>query len=202
MCHTSRGQTDEKTALVHARRHTGGHVIEAASYLAYTPRGAGVLCALFYFEEDKHIFGWYTGSQEGEFPATFFMLENFFSSQQTIFYRSQEDDVYGTWLKHTPGSDVPVEGRELVPDSACHELERLQFAFIREWLFYADDDVAEKECAEYRDQGLPVQAVNIRSRKLNKLDKSDLIWTYATATVDMNVISFLMRHWPLDHDTR
>ena len=196
------GEADEKTARVLALIHTEGHVIEPASYLAYTPRGAGVLCALFYYAADNHVFGWYTGSQEGEFPATFFMLEDFYSPQQTFFYRSQEDDVYGTWLKHTPGGDLPVEGRELVPDAACHELERLQSAFIREWLFYADDDAAEKDCVEYRNQGLPVQAVNIRSRKLNKLDKNDLVWTYATATVDMNVISFLMRHWPLDHDAR
>ena len=194
------GRTDENTAL--ARCHAGGHVIEPASYLAYTPRGAGLLCALFYFTADEDVFGWYTGSQEGEYPAAFFMLENFYSPQQTFFFRSREDDVYGTWLKHTPDGDVPVEGRTLVPDSACHELERLQFAFIREWIFYADDDAAGKECAEYRGQGLPVQAVNIRSRKLNKLDKNDLIWTFATATVDMNVISFLMRHWPLDHDAR
>jgi len=182
--------------------HGEGRVIEPASYLAYTPRGAGVLCALFYFAADKHVLGWYTGSQQGEFPATFFMLENFYSSEQTFFYRSQEDDVYGTWLKYTPDGDMPVKGRELVPDAACHELEHLQFTFIREWLFYPDDDGADNESAEYRKQGLPVQAVNIRSRKLNKLDKNDLIWTYATATVDMNVISFLMRHWPLDHDAR
>jgi hypothetical protein len=196
------GGGDGNAALAPVRRCSGGRVIEPASYLAYTPRGAGVLCALFYYAADKHVFGWYTGSQQGEFPATFFMLEDFFSPQQTLFYRSQEDDVYGTWLEHTPEGELPVDARDLVPDAACHELERLQSAFIREWLFYPDDGAAEKECAQYRGQGLPVQAVNIRSRKLNKLDKNDLIWTFATATVDMNVIGFLMRHWPLDHDSR
>jgi hypothetical protein len=177
-------------------------MIEPVTYFAYVPRGAGVLCALFYYVAGNNLFGWYTGSAEGEYPQIFFMLENFYSTQQTYFYRSLEDDVYGKWVRQTDEGTIPANPVGLVPDAACHELERLQSLFTGEWLFYADDAAEADEFAAYREQGLPVQAINIRHRKLNKLDQRDLIWTYAAPAVDMNVISYLQRHWPLDHNTR
>lgn len=173
---------------------------EPAVYLAYTPRGAGVLCAVFYLALEEDVYGWYTGSRGAEFPCAFFKLENFYSPHETVFYRSEEDDVYGTWLKQTKAGALPIDRPVPVPEEICHELERLQSVFVQEWLFYADQPDNTEEAAAYESQELPVQPVNIKNRKLGKLDKTDAVWTYTSPGVDGNVLGFLMRHWPLDYD--
>jgi hypothetical protein len=175
-------------------------MIEPFVYLAYTPRGAGVLCACFYFAKDEHVYGWYTGSRAAEVGAEFFMLENFYSPKETVFYRSSQNDVYGTWLVQKRDVASVLDRPLPVPEEICHELNRLQASFVQEWLFYAEDTDAADEAAAYQTQELPVQPVNIKSRRFGKFDKSDAIWTCASPGGDMNVIGFLMRHWPLDYD--
>jgi hypothetical protein len=176
------------------------NVIEPFVYLAYAPRGAGALCACLNFAVDEQVYGWYTGSRAAEVAAEFFMLENFYSPKQTVFYRSGESDVYGTWLVRKRDVARLLDRPPPVPQEICHELNRLQSSFVQEWVFYAEDENAAEEAAAYQALGLPVQPVNIKSRRLGKFDKSDAIWTYASTGQDMNVIGFLMRHWPLDHD--
>ena len=62
-------------------------------HFAYAPRGAGLLCALFWFVSDDHVYGWFTGAKAHEHPAAFFMLEHYYSARQTVCYRSLEDEV-------------------------------------------------------------------------------------------------------------
>ena len=167
--------------------------MEAHSYLAYTPRGAGVAAALFYLTIGDDVYGWYTGACSYGFPSAYFALEHFYSTHATLFYRSVEDDVYGPWV--VDYAPVMTEARCPVPERLCHELQRLQGAFVQEWLFFPDD---EKAAAAYRKLGLPVQGVNVRADQLHRFDQRQPTWVYAAPGIDLNVIVYLKRSWPLD----
>jgi hypothetical protein len=169
------------------------------NYLAFAPRGAGLMCALFYLAVDEHVYGWYTGSEAVEFPANFFMLEDFYSTHATMFYRTHESDVYGDWFVNFPPIEQKLDRPVPVPERICHELERAQSIFAAEWLVYRGARGAARQLAAYRERELPVQSVNIKLDKLNKLDPRDAVWTYASPGIDLNVIDFLCADWQLDY---
>jgi hypothetical protein len=169
------------------------------NFLAFTPRGVGLMCALFYIVVDEHVYGWYTGSEAGEFPANFFMLENFYSTHATMFYRTHESDVYGDWFANFPPIEQKLDRPVPVPEQMCHELERAQSVFAEEWLLYRDAPGAAQQLAAYAERELPVQSVNIKLDKLNKLDARDAVWTYTSPGIDLNVIDFLCVDWQLDY---
>lgn len=173
---------------------------EPLAYLAYALRGRGLLCAVCLFTVEKSVYGWYTGAQEAVFPAAFFMLEDYYSARDTVFYQSQEDDVYGGWAIVDPGGGLKLDQPVPVPQELCHELERMQNVFAQEWLFYADDPASQAEMEGYRKEELPVRLVNIKRRKLSKLERHDAIWTYATPGMDLNIIDFLKKRWSLDYN--
>ncbi|MCZ7566578.1 MAG: hypothetical protein M5U08_24535 [Burkholderiales bacterium] len=77
-------------------------MIEPRSYVAFARRGAGLMCALFYFADERSVYGWYTGSRAGEFPARFFMLADYFSPHATRLYAAPECDlnIVGTLRRH------------------------------------------------------------------------------------------------------
>jgi hypothetical protein len=174
-------------------------MFEPYVHLAYAPRGAGVLCAAFWIVQGPHCYGWFTGAQAYEHPAAFFVLEDYYSTRDTVCYRSVEDDVRGAWLKVSARGESPAEGPGPVPEPLCHELEHMQDAFIREWLFYRDDPAHAEEAAELRERELPAVGLNIRPKKLNKLQTGAPVWTYTSSGADLNVIGFLARHWILDY---
>ena len=167
--------------------------MESLSYLAYAPSGVGVASALFYVTWEEDVYGWYVGACGYLYPAAFFALERFYSPHATIFCRSLEDDLYGPWVQDfTP---VTTDIRCPVPEPLCHELDRLQAAFVQEWLFFSED---AKNAAAYERLGLPVQSVNIRSDQLNRFVRWQPVWIHASPNVDLNLISYLKRCWPLD----
>ncbi len=86
-----------------------------------------------------------------------------------------------------------------VPDLPCHQLERLQDAFIHEGLAYEYDPEREQEAEALRSSGYPVLAVNIRASKLNKLVTGAPIYTYSTPGADIRLVNFLAQRWPLDY---
>ena len=174
---------------------------EPFAYLAYAAHEAQIACALYYFTAEENVYGWYVGAEEGRFPASYFMLENFYSVHNVAFYRSRQDDVYDGWAVITRKGEIEINRPVPVPDRFCHELEHLQDMFVREWLFYAADREASREVEAYRAQGLPLRHVNIKAGKLNRLNRDDRFWTYATPGLDLNVISYLKRHWWLDYTT-
>ncbi|MBA3902466.1 MAG: hypothetical protein C0522_02135 [Rhodocyclaceae bacterium] len=171
------------------------------AYFAYAPQGAGLMCAVVCLAEGNDVCGWWIGSEGGEYPPSYFLLDGFYSGDEPRFYATSGGDLYGGWRldygKPCPELPEPVA----VPDALCHRLEHLQFAFAREWLFFADDKDAEtaNEIAAYEKQGLPVLPVNIQHRRLGKLSQHGPVWTYASPGLDMNVIEHLRRHWPLDY---
>jgi hypothetical protein len=177
-------------------------MLEPHVHLAYAPRGAGVLCAAFWIVQGRHCYGWFTGAQAYEHPACFFMLENYYSKRDTVCYRSAEDDVRGEWLQVSARGESPVASFPRpgpVPEPLCQELAHMQDAFIREWLFYRDDPAHAEEDAELRERELPTTGLNIRPKKLNKLQTDAPVWTYTSPGADRNVISFLAQHWMLDY---
>jgi hypothetical protein len=168
-------------------------------HLAYAPRGAGLMCALFYVAEGQDVYGWYTGACGNEMPANFFMLEHFYSTHATAFYRTHVNDVYAEWFLEFPPIEQRLDRPLPVPEAICQELERLQFVFAQEWLFYRDDPERGQEIAAYHDIGLAVQSANIRSQRLNKFNKDSAIWTFTAHGFDLNVLAHLSDYWQLDY---
>lgn len=168
-------------------------------YLAYAPRGPGLMCALFYIVHDKDVYGWWIGSAGGEFPSAFFLLENFFSAEKTVLYATRGSDIYGGWTFDYSSSRPELDKPIPVDEDMCHELNRQQFAFASEWLFFEGARGIEEEIAAYGRQELAVQVVNVKSARLNKLNKDEAVWSYASPGFDMDILDSLMRKWPLDY---
>lgn len=176
-------------------------MIEPHVHIAYAPRGAGLLCAAFWFTQDAHVYGWYTGARGRDYQSSFFVLENYYSAHDTVFYRSVENDVRGRWLRVSKGGEAPLEGAGPVPEPLEHELARLQDAFVREWLLYRSD-AAPEDVAALQAHGLPLLDVNVRPKRLDKLHKVDLLWTYSTPGADLNIVVYLGERWSLNYAPR
>ena len=172
---------------------------EPFAYLAYAPRGPGLLCAVVLFTVEENVYGWYTGARGTVFPAAFFMLEDYYSVRDTILYRSLQDDVYDGWAIANPAVEIKIDQPVPVPEELCHEIEHMQNVFTREWLFYTDDPASHAELESYRKEALPLRAVNIKSKKLKKLERHDAVWAYATPGIDLNIVDFLRKSWQLDY---
>lgn len=168
-------------------------------YIAYCPHGPGLMSALFYTTQDANVFGWYTGCCGYDFRSHYFALEHFYSMHATAFYRSVENDVGGKWLLDF--SPVVTEVRPPLPDEVAHELNRLQSAFVSEWLFYPGDHQYKKDEQEYHAADLSVQSVNVRFRELARFNKEGPVWSYHSPNTDLNVVDFLTKSWALDDKT-
>ncbi len=79
------------------------------------------------------------------------------------------------------------------------ELERMQDAFVREWLFYRGDATHAREAEALRARGLLPEDVNLRRKKLARLTAGTPAWTFTTPGADLNVAAYLGRRWHLDH---
>ncbi|RJG06500.1 hypothetical protein D3870_11185 [Noviherbaspirillum cavernae] len=151
--------------------------------------------ALFYYESNADIYGWHIEAKGHYFSAAFFMIENFYANRATRLYRSIEDDVYGQWtIDYPPTRD---EIRCPAPEEACHELERLQSRFVEEWLFFQDDPNIAAEVIAYREHGIPVQEVNIRWRRMNRMEKRNGLWSGMATGIDLNIVELLRKYWRL-----
>jgi len=170
-----------------------------AVFLAYAPRGAGLLCAVVYWARGEHVTGWWTGSAEGEARSAYFLAENFFGSGNRTLLATQGNDLYGGWHYDFSRSEPALADPIPCEDGPCHDLERLQFQFAHEWLVFAEEGEAAAEQARYAEAELSTGPVLIRHRMLNKFTKGDAVWTYGSPTLDLNIIDFLAARWPLDY---
>jgi len=173
--------------------------MEPCVHLAYAPWGAGVLCAMFWFEQHGDVLGWFTGARAHEHPAAFFMLADYHARRDPVCYRSLDTDVYGDWVHATPQSEQRLDAPSPLPEPAGHELERLQDAFVRQWLIYDEADAEQAEIERLHALGLPVLALNIRPSKIGKLATDAVVWTYDSPGADRNVVRVLAGRWPLDY---
>lgn len=182
-------------AVAFLQPYSGNESMQPKAYLSYAPSRQGAIFALFYLESGADILGWHIEARSGYFSAAFFMAENYYAASVPTVYRSVEDDVYGPWMIDYP----PARGeiRRPIPEAASHELESMQSRFVEEWLFFADDPHLEGERAAYCALGLPVHEVNIKSRRLHRLNKEEPTWTYVTPGIDLNVVQLLKKYWRL-----
>ncbi|MFN0317157.1 MAG: hypothetical protein ACKVQA_19220 [Burkholderiales bacterium] len=168
-------------------------------FLAYAPQGAGLLCALVYYVAKQDVHGWWTGSRGYESPTAYFRLESFYSLENTVFTATEGSDIYGGWRyqysKSQPKLDDPIP----VEDDIAHKLDQLQESFAREWLWFVGDETATAEQVQYRQAELATQNANIQYRRLNKLNKDQVIWTYRSHDFDPAVLDYLGPRWPLDY---
>jgi hypothetical protein len=164
-------------------------------YISYTPEKLGRVFALLYFEHQKELYGWHIDARRSYFSAAFFAIESFYADRSTRLYRSILDDVYGPWIVDYPPSKGEI--RSPLPDAVSHELERVQSEFVEDWFFFGDGPNLEAERAAYCRLGLPLHEVNIRSRKLGRLEKRPDAWTAMTAGFDSNVVPLLRKYWRL-----
>ncbi|QEL65938.1 hypothetical protein OTERR_24620 [Oryzomicrobium terrae] len=168
-------------------------------YLAYSSSGRGLLCALTYETAGPHVHGWWTGAQAGDFAAAFFKLEDFFSSAPQRFLATRGGDMAGGWVfdyaqSHPRlGEAVPIE------DEERQRLEEMQSNFAGEWLFYPDAPGSAAEIDSYRAEGLPLLPVNIKYRRLHKLDRGGHPREYISPNADMNILDYVQEYWPLDY---
>ncbi|MCX8005264.1 MAG: hypothetical protein N2688_09960 [Burkholderiaceae bacterium] len=176
-------------------------MIEPHVHIAYAPRGAGLLCALFWFTQHGHVYGWYTGARGRDYQASYFVLEHYYSARETVFYRSVDNDVRGRWVRVARGGEAPLADAGPVPEELTHELARLQDAFVREWLLYRGD-AREADLAALQSQALPILDVNVRPQRLERLHKIDLLWTYSTPGADLNIVAYLGERWSLNYAPR
>lgn len=160
--------------------------------LRFSNTAPGHLEAVFFLSELKDVYGWYAEAEGERQRAAFFMLENFYSERTPLFYRSVQDDVYGDWVRDLPYYD---KVRCPVPEPLRHELERLQSNFVDEWLFFPDDPAALAEARVFAERGLPIQSINIKSRRLSRMERVHGDWVYATAPADRPMLDFLEDQW-------
>lgn len=161
-------------------------------HIQYLP-DSGSLAALFYVELEKDIYGWFMNAAEQRFSAAFFMLENFYAMSASALYRSTEDDVYSPWMIDSPPRAHLIECP--LPELLSHEMERLQSVFVEEWLFFDADPAAAEEIQQYEMANMRVHNVNIRLRKIHRLDQQQAVWQYRTPGSDLNIVDFIQKHW-------
>lgn len=167
-------------------------------FIAYAPRGVGLMCAAVYVVRGNDVCGWWTGFANGDYQTAFFLLEDYFSRSDHAFYATKGGDLYGGWVLDYQAQPPELDKPVAVDDALCHELERVQFVFAQEWLSFAGDAEAGREAAEYHEAELAHQDINVRFHRLNRLDKHEPVWTYRSPGLDVNIMKRLMRQWPLE----
>ncbi|HUP05594.1 MAG TPA: hypothetical protein VMU47_00470 [Caldimonas sp.] len=173
---------------------------QAHVHLAYAPRGVGVVYAVLWLAAGNDVAGWFIGARNGGQVASYFLLQDYYSSRETRFYRSLEDDVYGPWVDVRPSGDAPLPHPPPLSEELCHELVRLQDQFARHWLFFDGDPQAHGEAEALRARGIPVRHVNIRAERIDKLEPAAAVRHYDSPDADRNVLVYLSKRWPLDFE--
>jgi len=171
--------------------------MQAHAYLACAPQGAGVSVALFYAACGHDICGWFAHEHVHRCAAAFFAVEDYYTAAGTHFCRSVDDDVHGPWIEQS--APVTTEIRCPIGEDDCLELSRLSSAYIREWLFFADEPRDHDEAALYRSLGLPVRPVNVRAAQFHCFDRNRPVWVHASPGIDLNVVLFLKKRLPASH---
>jgi hypothetical protein len=166
-------------------------------YIAYSPRGAGLECAVVYFVQGDDVYGWWTGFRDYRYPCAYFKLERFFAPGRSPFYATEGGDVYGGWRHIYSQRDSALARPVPIEDDICHKLEQLQDSFANEWLWFSGQPGADTEAAAYAHDELAVENVNLLHRHLGKLRKEAPVWTHASHDLNLEVIDHLAAHWPL-----
>jgi hypothetical protein len=161
-------------------------------HIVFSPGSPSSVSTMFYVEAGADIFGWHAESIGNPFSATYFMIEDYYANSPTLLHRSLQDDLYGRWITDFPPAENPI--RCPLPEPVQHQLEQLQFGFVEDWLFFKIDPQAATEIEAYNKLQLPVQSLNIKSKKLKRLQKSGASLTHTTTGADLYIVDYLENH--------
>lgn len=171
-------------------------------FIAYAPRGGGLLCAVVYLVRGDDVCGWWVGRDaNAAYPPCFFLLENYYTTHERAFLTTRGGDLLGGWVQDHDSPRGALDPALPIEDAMARELDQLQFTFAREWLVYPEDEDAEEQSRLYADAELGTGAVTVRFQRLGRFDKSQPAWRCFSHDLDYNVIERLMRCWPLDYRT-
>jgi hypothetical protein len=169
------------------------------SALAYAPRGVGLAYAIVYIKKELDIYGWWIGARGADMHSAYFRLEDFYTTTGTTFHASAGSDLSGGWqVDLTSGRPQEIDP-VAVESGLVQELERVRDTFAAEWLTFESDRDCAREGQAYREAELAHGTVNIRFKKLNKLDKQGALWRYYSQDFESVVGDYLGLRWPLDY---
>jgi len=159
--------------------------------LAYAPRGLGLAYAVVYIRKEPDVYGWWIGARGADMHSAYFRLEDFYTTTGTAFLASAGSDLQRGWqIDLTSGLPRDIDA-VAVEAGVVREVEQVRDRFAGEWLiFEADRDFARAEQA-YREAELAHGTLNIRFRKLNKLDKQGALWRYYSKDFEAVVADYL-----------
>lgn len=169
------------------------------SFIAYAPRGFGLLCALTYAVHADDVHGWWVGPVDNAYQPSYFQILDYYSATETAFYATRGGDLYGGWVCNYDARYPDLEAPVPVDEALIHRLERMQFVFAQEWLTFTEDKDADAEAALYRNAELAHQDVNVKFHRLNRLSKDQPVWIYRSAGLDAHLLRRLARNWPLQY---
>lgn len=170
--------------------------MQVHSYLATAPRAAGVASALFYAVLGENVCGWCTGVPDMQVTTAFFALEQYYSTQETVYCRSAGGDLRGGWIMDT--APITTDIRCPLAEPVCHELAHLQSEFVREWIWYVGDPRSGEEVDAYGKLGFSPRAINVRASQLPRFDHSRQTWVYMSPGTDLNLVLAIKKHWLSD----
>lgn len=152
-------------------------------FIAYTPRGAGLRCAVAYLEGGNDIYGWFTGLREDRTVAACYFLLGDFHANAPVRYE-EASELHSHWS---------------LDETRRHELASMQEAFAHEWLCSRDAPDAAAETARYGEAELAVGEIALRYARLAKLSKLQPDWTYYSRRFEHSVLRHLAGRWPLEY---
>ena len=174
-------------------------MMQPECFIAYAPRGDGLLCAVTYIADGEDVSGWFIGRKDYGYPSAYFKIENFFSPDEKRFYATTGSDVYGGWhfdyAKGSPELDPPIP----VDDALCHRLDKLEDVVAAEWLIFGDDKRFDEDKAAYAAADLPAGEVLVHHDKLGKFDRDKPVWTYYSHGFNDEVLAYMTPRWPLNY---
>jgi hypothetical protein len=170
--------------------------MQVHSYLATAPRAAGVTSALFYAVLGENVCGWCTGVPDMQVATAFFALEQYYSTHETVYCRSTDGDLRGSWIVDT--APVTTDIRCPLTEPVCRELSHLQSEFVREWIWYSGDPGSAEETDAYRKLGFSPRPINVRASQLHRFDCSRQVWVYMSPGTDLNLVLAIKKHWLSD----
>jgi hypothetical protein len=174
-------------------------MMQPECFIAYAPRGGGLLCAVTYFADGVDVSGWFVGLKDYAYPSAYFRIENFFSAGNKRFYATAGSDIYGGWRFDYAQSKPVLSAPVAVDDALCHRLDKLEDSFTAEWLVFSDDERFAAEEAAYAVDDLAVGGAVVRRAKLAKLDREKPVWTYYSRGFNDEVLNYMTPRWPLDY---
>ena len=154
-------------------------------FLAYSPRGAGLRCAIAYLASERDVYGWFTGPREDLAVAScFFLLENLYTSLPARYEAVDQAELHSAWS---------------LDEARRHELAQMQEAFAREWLFHRDEPRAAAGLEAYAEAELAAGEINVRYERLAKFSTLEPTWTFYSPRFERTVLRRLAKRWPLEY---